>query len=257
MPIKFWSLSASTDAGERVLDLDVYGVIAQGFADGTDVANLAQELRANKDADRIRVHINSIGGDMFDGIALRTLLLAHGAPVTSIVEGVAASAASIVAMAGRTVMHTGSMLMVHNPWAATTGDAAAHRRAAETLDKAREELIGIYAAKSGKTRDAIKQLLEAETWMGPDEAKRNGFADEIAPDPISVESRGAVVVVNGITFSRSRLSARLLAVRAIASGINTRRGGDAQAMRPSTWPRHTAEAAAIAAIVKAANARRG
>lgn len=202
------------EAGEKELDVLVYGVIAKGWSDTVDAAVIAKELAANRDAKAITVHINSMGGDMFDGIAIHNLLKGHGAPVTSIVEGWAASAASIIAMTGKTVMGSGAMMLIHNPWTIVMGDATELRRVAADLDKARDSLVAIYKAKTGKDGAELRSLLAAETLMTAEQAKRQGFADEIASDsddPI-VEDQGDSVVFNGCAFPRTSLPAHILAM---------------------------------------------
>lgn len=205
--MKVVNLASSTNSeGEKTLDINVYGVIAQGFADTVDAAVIAKTLLENRDAKAITVHINSIGGNAFDGIAIYNMLQNHGAPVTSIVEGMAASAASIIAMAGRTVIREGGMLLVHNPWTVAMGDAKELRRVAADLDKSRDSLIAIYKSKTGKSGQDLRAMLDAETLMTAEQAKRNGFADEIATDvEATVEAAGDQVIFNRVSFPSDRL----------------------------------------------------
>lgn len=197
---------STNDAGDKTLDINVFGIIAQGWSDTVDASVIAKSLAEHKDAKAITVHINSIGGDAFDGIAIHNLLRGHGAPITSIVEGMAASAASIIAMTGKTVMGSGAMMMIHNPWTVAMGDAKELRRVAADLDKSRDSLVAIYKAKTGKDAAELRSMLDAETLMTAEQAKRNGFADEIATDAqTTVEASGDQVIFNQVAFPRDRL----------------------------------------------------
>lgn len=214
--MKIWNLTKSPDG--KTLDITLYGVIgADWFGPSTD-AVIAQELAENRDATQINVHINSVGGDVFGGIAIYNMLRAHPAAVTCIVEGLAASAASIVAMAGKTVMCRGAMMMIHNPWACVAGAADDMRAAAEMLDKIGGALATVYEGKTGKGLAEIKTLLDAETWMTADEAVKAKFADEIAEtmavDPVTAppEASGEAVVWNGVKFPRAALPAQIFAM---------------------------------------------
>jgi ATP-dependent Clp protease protease subunit len=110
--------------------VQIHGTIDGGWLDddSTSTAEIAKALAEHPDAKKIETHINSLGGSLFGGIALYNILEAHGAEVTSYVDGIAASAASIIAMAGKTVMGRGAMLMIHNPINIAVGDAAELRR---------------------------------------------------------------------------------------------------------------------------------
>jgi ATP-dependent Clp protease protease subunit len=178
---KFFNLVAGEQAGEKTLNIQVHGVIDGGWLDeDTSSAEIAAALAEHQDAKRIDVHINSVGGSLFGGVALYNLLQAHPAEVTSYVDGLAASAASLIAMAGKTVMGRGAMLMIHNPMAIAMGDAREMRRMAADLDKARDALLAIYKAKTGKDSTDLKSMLDAETFLTAEQAVRQGFADEIA-----------------------------------------------------------------------------
>ncbi len=199
--------------GAKVLDVSLFGEIDPGFfGDGVASKEIAAMLAAHADATKIMVRINSIGGDLFGGLAIYNLLRNHGAEVTSIVEGLAASAASIVAMAGRTVMGRGAMLMIHNPMTFTIGDAEDHRQQADVLDKARDSLLAVYQAKTGKKAGELRKMLDAETWLTAEEAKREGFADEIADKPTKAKAMADAVLVNSVLFRREGVPAPILAM---------------------------------------------
>jgi ATP-dependent Clp endopeptidase proteolytic subunit ClpP len=212
--MKFWNLEVGQgEDGTKVLDVSLFGDIDPGFfGDGVASKDIAAQLAANADAKKITVRINSLGGDLFGGLAIYNLLRNHGAEVTSIVEGIAASAASIVAMAGRTVMDRGSMLMIHNPIMGTFGDANDHRERADILDKARDSLLAVYQQKTGKKPGELRKMLDAETWLTAEDAKREGFADEIADKPVKARAEGSTVILNGVAFNKSTMPAPILAM---------------------------------------------
>lgn len=197
------------------LDISMYGVLYGDWHNGSEEAELVNAIRACAPTDSITLHINSEGGDMFAGIAIRNLLESHPGNVTCIVEGLAASAASIAAMAGRTVMRNGSMMMIHNPWSIVAGDADAMRSAADMLDKSRETLVAIYSEKTGKTDDELKALLSAETWMTAQEAIDEGFADDMddddeALDVVAVNRKR--ISINNVAFARNKVPPQILAM---------------------------------------------
>jgi ATP-dependent protease ClpP protease subunit len=132
------------------------------------------------DAQAIDVHINSPGGNVFDGIAIMNALRNHKASITVKVDGLAASIASVIAMAGDTiVMSLGAQMMVHNPSGFAMGDARTMRELADTLDKSRDSIASIYADRAGGTVDAWQGAMDAETWYTAQEAVDAGLADKV------------------------------------------------------------------------------
>ena len=124
----------------------------------------------------ITVRINSGGGVASDGTAIYSLLLAHRGIVTAVVEGVAASAASLILMAGdERRMRPGSMLMIHDTSRITWGNADEHRKSADFLDKLSGQYAGIYASASGLDATEVREMMKAETWFSAEEARAKGF----------------------------------------------------------------------------------
>lgn len=165
----------ANDAAEISIfdEIGFWGVTAKDFI------NEFRTLSAKS----ITVLINSPGGSVFDGLAIYNVLRQSNAEITVKVMGVAASAASFIAMAGKKiVMPKNAFMMVHNPMGGVFGNADELREWADTLDKIGASMIGIYVARTGKSEDEVKALLDAETWMTADEAVALGFADEIAPE---------------------------------------------------------------------------
>lgn len=147
---------------------------------GISARRFANDLKALGDISRIDLRIHSPGGDVFEGMAIYNLLDSHPATVDVYIDGLAASMASVIAMAGDTIyMPENAMMMVHKPWGIQGGDADEMRRYAELLDKVEDNLVSAYVKKTGKTADEIKALLKDETWMGGREAVAAGFADKI------------------------------------------------------------------------------
>lgn len=146
---------------------------------GVDVNDLVDQLQRTR-AGTLHVRINSPGGDVFDGVAIYNALVRHEARVVVHVDGLAASIASVIAMAGDEIrMHEGSMMMIHDPWMLAIGPAAEMRAAADLLDKVGRSISAIYEKRTGLSRDEVTSLMAAETWMDPEEARENGFADEL------------------------------------------------------------------------------
>jgi ATP-dependent protease ClpP protease subunit len=180
------SLAASDDSDNTI---SMFDVIGEDFWTGGGVTakRIAAALRVIGNHEVV-VRINSPGGDMFEGIAIYNLLRAHPAKVTVEVLGWAASAASIIAMAGDEIrMGLGTFMMVHNAWGMVVGNRHDMRDAAELFDGFDSAIADIYEARTGMSRADIDKLMDAETFMGPSEAVKNGFADVVddaidAPD---------------------------------------------------------------------------
>jgi ATP-dependent protease ClpP protease subunit len=178
-PIK--RIFAAAVAG-TTLELLVYDEIGENFWTGGGVTaqGVADAIEKAGAFDRIAVRVNSPGGDCFEGVAIYNLIRSQGKPVDVFVDGLAASAASVIAMSGDTVsVGVGAMLMIHNAATFAYGDGPAFLKIADTLDKISQTVGGIYVAKTKQTADQIKALMDAETWMGAQEAIDNGFADAI------------------------------------------------------------------------------
>jgi len=204
MKEKFWTFRAATEkAGELLL----YGPISMDSWWGDEVTpqQFADDLAALGDIDTLTVYINSGGGDVFAGQAIYSILKRHKAKVITYVDGLAASIASLVAMAGDTViMPKNSMLMVHNPWTFALGNSNELRKMADDLDQIRESMIVVYVDKTGLTRDEVIALLDMEKWMTAEEAIDEGFADEIAAEKkIAASLRDGKLIVNGREFDIS------------------------------------------------------
>ncbi len=148
------------------------------------------------------IHINSTGGDVFEAIALYNWLKPR--KVTVYVDGICASAASVIAMSGHVVMPQNAMMMIHNPMGNVYGDSEDMRSMSEVLDKVRDSLVMIYAEKTGLESSKIVEMMKAESWMTGAEAKALGFADELTAP---VTNKASLTYEDGVRAERERLRA--------------------------------------------------
>jgi ATP-dependent Clp protease protease subunit len=176
--------AASSDDDNVISVLDVIGE-DWWSGNGVTAKRVSAALRTIGSKD-VRVRVNSPGGDMFEGIAIYNLLRAHPAKVTVEIIGWAASAASIIAMAGDEIrMGLGSFMMVHNAWGVVVGNRHDMRDSADLFDSFDAALADIYEARTGAKRAAIVDLLDAETFMSASEAVDQGFADIVDKDLVA------------------------------------------------------------------------
>lgn len=161
----------------------MFDVVGSRWWGGFDAKMVADFLRENADAKRIKLRINSPGGDVFEGAAIYNLLRDFDGEVHVQVISLAASMASVIALAGDTVtMAENAMFMIHNPWAFAIGDSEEMLATADLLDKIKDAMLNAYARHSNLSKDEIAALMSAETWMTAQEAKARGFVDRIDPD---------------------------------------------------------------------------
>ncbi len=145
---------------------------------GVDAQTFAQDLKSIKGD--VLVRINSPGGSVFDGMAIAQAIRERQDRTDTVVDGLAASAASYIALAGNEVrMAEGAFLMIHEPWSLVIGGAEDMRKEADLLDKVNGQIAGFYAKKTGKDLDEIKQLMADETWLTGPEALESGFVDKV------------------------------------------------------------------------------
>lgn len=181
MKKKFWNFGTRVvnEVEERTLRLD--GTIAEDswFDDDVTPEEFKKELDAGKGP--ITVWINSPGGDCIAAAQIYNMLMTYQGKVTVVIDGIAASAASVIAMAGdRIVMSPVANMMIHNPLTVAYGNHQDFEQAIQMLDSVKETIINAYEIKTGLSRDEISDMMDAETWMDANEAVRLHFADEIA-----------------------------------------------------------------------------
>ncbi|PKA71542.1 ATP-dependent protease ClpP protease subunit [Pseudomonas baetica] len=191
----WYALQASGEATERVIEVFVYGEIGTW---GITANQFVQDLRAMDDGvSPVIAAFNSIGGDLFDGLAMHNALSRLGERCTGRIDALAASAASVaVCGAHRVVIAANAMLMIHNPYTYAGGDAEDFRRVADVLDQTLEAILAAYKAKAPDIDDAeLRRMVDAETWLTANEAVALGLADEVG-DGIKVKAclgQGAVL----------------------------------------------------------------
>ena len=175
----WYTFQASGEAEQRSIEIFVYGEIG---AWGVTANQFVQDLRAMDDGmSPVIVAFNSIGGDLFDGLAIHNALSRLGERCTGRIDALAASAASVaVCGAHRVVIAANAMLMIHNPYTFTGGDAEDFRRVADVLDQTLEAIIAAYKAKAPDIDEAeLRRMVNAETWLTANEAVALGLADEV------------------------------------------------------------------------------
>ena len=209
---RFWNWEAAyrardeTAPDSRILYLD--GAIAEDswFEDDVTPALFKSELLAGTGP--IIVWINSPGGDCIAASQIYNMLMEYPSDVTVKIDGIAASAASVIAMAGtRVLMSPTSLMMIHNPLTIAMGDSEEMRKAIQLLDEVKESIINAYEIKTGLSRTRLSHLMDGETWMNANKAKELGFCDEIM---FQSGSSPDSAPKNSFSFSRRAVTNSLL-----------------------------------------------
>ena len=208
MKHKFWKwvTNAAPDAfgSERTLYLD--GQISDETWWGDEVTPKAFKEELNAGSGDITLWINSPGGDCFAAAQIYNLLMDYPGNVTVKIDGLAASAASVIAMAGtKVLMAPTALMMIHNPATITMGDHEDMKRAIEMLDEVKESIINAYEIKTGVSRIKLSHLMDAETWMNANKAIELGFADDVLKDEKQSEP-----TFSAYAFSRKAVATNLL-----------------------------------------------
>lgn len=175
---KFWKWKNQTEGEDRVLFLD--GVIAESswFDDDITPQMFKDELLSG--SGNITVWVNSPGGDCIAAAQIYNMLTDYKGSVTVKIDGIAASAASVIAMAGdRVLMSPVSMMMIHNPATIAMGDHNEMAKAIEMLSEVKESIMNAYAVKTGLSRAKLSHMMDEETWMNANKALQMGFCDDI------------------------------------------------------------------------------
>lgn len=167
---------------DNVATINIYGDITSWAASESDVSayNLSKQLDSLVDVNEIHVYINSYGGEVAEGLAIHNALKRHSAKVKTYCDGFACSIASVIFMAGdERIMGDASLLMIHNAWTCVAGNSAELRKQADDLEKITQASINAYMAHSTLSEEEIKALMDAESWILPEEALEYGFATAI------------------------------------------------------------------------------
>lgn len=171
--------------------------------EGTTALKAVQELTKAK-PEYLEIRINSQGGDVFEAIAIYNYIKGMNIPVAVFIDGLAASAASVIAMSGVIVMPENAMMMIHNPWGVCQGTSEDMQKSIDVLEKVKESIANIYMSKTGLSQEEIYEMMRAETWMNGREAVSKGFADEIG-GVVKDSARDAFEA--GVKAERERLKA--------------------------------------------------
>ena len=200
---KFWNWVRNED-GERTLYLE--GAIAEESWFDDDVTPAAFKAELLSGSGPITLRVNSPGGDCIAASQIYTMLMDYPADVTVKIDGIAASAASVISMAGTKVcMSPTSLMMIHNPATFAMGDSEEMRKAMQLLSEVKESIINAYELKTGLFRAKLSHLMDGETWMNPKMALELGFCDEIL-----YESEEAEMTEDAFVFSRKAVTNCLL-----------------------------------------------
>ncbi|RQR48928.1 Clp protease ClpP [Burkholderia sp. Bp9126] len=200
---RWWDIRAQAGAdGGKNVEIRIYGDIGFWGTDADLFASKLDEVAAT--ATSIVVAINSMGGDVFDAFTIYNALRRHAGKVTGRVDGVAASAASLILMAcDKIEMPSNAMLMIHNPHTVAAGEAEDLRKLADLLESTSDNMLAAYVERSGRTEEEVRAIMDAETWLTAAQAKEQGFCDAVA-DPIRIAAYAGA----------ARLAARFSAVPA-------------------------------------------
>jgi ATP-dependent Clp protease protease subunit len=210
MKRKFWNWVRNENKDEFGSDRTLFlnGEISDETWYGDEITPKLFRSELEKGTGNITVWINSPGGDVFSAAQIYNMLMDYKGRVTIKIDGLAASAASVIAMAGGDVYMTPvSMIMIHNPSTIAIGDSEEMLRAKTLLDEVKESIINAYELKSGLSRTKLSHLMDEETWMNANKAVELGFADKV----LFIEDHERTPVdMEGLIFSRSAVTNSLL-----------------------------------------------
>lgn len=184
-------------AANNQAEILIYEDIGEGWAGGITAKQFAADLKELGKVDQINVRINSPGGSVFDGVAIYNTLIRQTATIVVDIDGLAASIASVIAMAGATIRMSGNaLMMIHEPWTMTGGNADQLREQAALLDKVGETLLNTYANRATAEKTEIAEMMKAETWLTAEEALAHGLVDEIT-EPLEMAASALAVIEPG------------------------------------------------------------
>lgn len=177
-------MSYRINASGKKAEIFIYDFIGKDFfGDGVSGKRIVDDIKSFGKVDVINVHLNSPGGDVFEGVTIYNVLKNHPARIEVDIDGLAASIASIVAMAGDTVrMAKNAMFMIHDPSSIAFGTAEEMRKKADLLDQVKDNLVKTYVDRTGLGVDKVAAMMAAETWMQSSEAVQDGFVDEVTEE---------------------------------------------------------------------------
>ena len=203
MSRKFWNW-VRNDNDERILMLN--GEISNETWFGDEITPKEFRGELNSGQGKVTVWINSPGGDCYAAAQIYNMLMEYSGPVDVHIDGIAASAASVIAMAGNHVaISPVGMMMIHNPATVSIGDEREMKKAMEMLSEVKESIINAYELKTGLPRKQLSNMMNAESWMNAQKALELGFADSILYDGVDEDQEP-----EGMIFSRAAVTNSLL-----------------------------------------------
>lgn len=203
MSRKFWNW-VRNDNDERILMLN--GEISNETWFGDEITPKEFRGELNSGQGKVTVWINSPGGDCFAAAQIYNMLMEYSGPVDVHIDGIAASAASVIAMAGNHVaISPVGMMMIHNPATVSIGDEREMKKAMDMLSEVKESIINAYELKTGLPRKQLSSMMNAESWMNAQKALELGFADSILYDGVDEDQEP-----EGMIFSRAAVTNSLL-----------------------------------------------
>lgn len=196
----FWNVVK--DEEENTAEITLYGSIGSDeCSDDVVDKHIRKTLNSLKDTSSLKVYINSPGGSVSAATAIYNALKNHKANVEIHIDGLAASAATIIACAGDKVfMPNNALFMIHNPWTVAAGDSNELNKTADVLQKFKTTIINTYVKKTGLDEETLSQLMDAETWLTAEEAMEYNFIDEISQQESKIENYGNRLIVNNLSF---------------------------------------------------------
>lgn len=216
--------NSETESNTQIQDIYVYSMIEHDGLFGMSAGKLLSQLQSSQNLSQIVIHINSEGGDMFESIAIYNLLKSLNVDIQVRVEGLCASGASIIAMAGnKIIMCPGSCMMIHNPITCVFGDSDEFKKAAEVLEIFKSSVVDIYESKTGLARETIIDLMNRETYMNAQTAKELGFADELINKDPEPENKINTPAINFLPVKEKVQDRHEQAIKLMAGFINGKR----------------------------------
>ena len=202
--LKFWNVMKNDE--EKSAELILYGSIGSDeYWDDISDKAFKQDIENLGDVENITLHINSPGGSVFSAVAIANTLKNHKAKITANIDGLAASAATIITSACDTVkMPKNALFMVHNPITFTYGNNQDMQKTLEMLNKVKNSIIETYLNKAKTDKETLSELMDNETWMSAEEAKEYGFIDEILDENVEKEVIENKLIINNMAFDISR-----------------------------------------------------
>ena len=202
--LKFWNVMKNDE--EKSAELILYGSIGSDeYWDDISDKAFKQDIENLGDVENITLHINSPGGSVFSAVAIANTLKNHKAKITANIDGLAASAATIITSACDTVkMPKNALFMVHNPITFAYGNNQDMQKTLEMLNKVKNSIIETYLNKAKTDKETLSELMDNETWMSAEEAKEYGFIDEILDENVEKEVIENKLIINNMAFDISR-----------------------------------------------------